>query len=87
MERLFFPLLHLLHQAKAENYSGGEYNSAPTGYGSMKQWFSPSLSYIQIPTIHNKVKCGENLQLNVPYTHSGSEPYIKFYYQVSDLFI
>ncbi|PVD20025.1 hypothetical protein C0Q70_20519 [Pomacea canaliculata] len=54
----------------------------PRGYASLKQWFSPSLSYIKIPARKDSLKCRENLQVNIPYTHDGSKSNVTFYYQV-----
>lgn len=76
--------------AVAENYQTDEYGSIPhyrrlyqpRASGSFQQWFSPSLSYIQIPALQHPVQCQEEMTLRVPYTHSGTKPYIKFYYQV-----
>ncbi|XP_076465640.1 alpha-2-macroglobulin-like protein 1 isoform X2 [Babylonia areolata] len=54
----------------------------PRAHGSFRQWFSPSLSYIQIPARRDTIKCGTTLQLNVPFTHTGLKPYVRFHYQV-----
>ena len=56
----------------------------PTAHNNLRQWFSPSFSYIQIPAPRDVLQCGHTLRLNVPFTHDGTKPYIKFYYQVRE---
>ncbi|GFN91726.1 alpha-2-macroglobulin-like protein [Plakobranchus ocellatus] len=47
----------------------------------VRQWFSPSLSYVQLPKFHSPILCGQVLNLTVLYTaRVGSK--IQFYYQV-----
>ncbi|XP_070176474.1 alpha-2-macroglobulin-like protein 1 isoform X1 [Littorina saxatilis] len=74
--------------AEAKNFKVNEEASygrrlyTPTAHGSFRQWFSPSFSYIQIPSLRAPIQCGEELSLNIPFTHDGSKPYVKFHYQV-----
>ncbi|BFZ02236.1 hypothetical protein BsWGS_05276 [Bradybaena similaris] len=68
--------------AVAEKYSSIEELNTPRGYKVIKQWFSPSLSYIQIPRINlSDLKCGKRLTLNIPFTTRVNTD-IEFNYQV-----
>ncbi|XP_071089780.1 alpha-2-macroglobulin-like protein 1 isoform X1 [Haliotis cracherodii] len=53
----------------------------PRAYKTVKQWYSPSLSYIAIPRQSRTVSCGGELEVTVPYTTT-LNTYTKFYYQV-----
>ncbi|ESO98655.1 hypothetical protein LOTGIDRAFT_238975 [Lottia gigantea] len=53
----------------------------PRAYSTIKQWFSPSKSFIQIPQINHTVKCGEEVTLDIPYTTT-LDSYTLFHYQV-----
>ncbi|KAL3865378.1 hypothetical protein ACJMK2_042770, partial [Sinanodonta woodiana] len=46
--------------------------STPNSYRTITQWFSPSLSYIYIPTIKDKVPCDSTVDLDVLYSTDGS---------------
>ncbi|KAL3865384.1 hypothetical protein ACJMK2_042776, partial [Sinanodonta woodiana] len=46
--------------------------STPKGHRTITQWFSPSLSYIYIPTIKDKVPCDSTVDLDVLYSTDGS---------------
>ncbi|KAK3608165.1 hypothetical protein CHS0354_034124 [Potamilus streckersoni] len=46
--------------------------STPTDYRTITQWFSPSLSYIYIPTIKDNVPCDSTVDLDVIYSTNGN---------------
>jgi hypothetical protein len=48
---------------------------------NIKQWFSPSLSYIQIPRTDSSHKCGDRLTLSIPFTTQARRN-VEFNYQV-----
>ncbi|CAL1538258.1 unnamed protein product [Lymnaea stagnalis] len=50
-------------------------------YRQIKQWFSPSLSYLQIPRNDSRQKCGSSLKLNIPFT-TRDDTTLQFNYQV-----
>ena len=54
----------------------------PQAYYSVKQWYSPSGSFVQIEPVYDSVQCGSSINLNVRYTTNGDANY-KFHYQVS----
>ncbi|GFO17474.1 alpha-2-macroglobulin-like protein [Plakobranchus ocellatus] len=45
-----------------------KFNSSRSNVRYVRQWFSPSLSYIQLPKIQSPLKCGQRLFLQVLYT-------------------
>lgn len=51
-------------------------------YRQIKQWFSPSLSYLQIPRNDSRQKCGSFMKLNIPFT-TRDNTNLKLYYQVT----
>ncbi|GFO36086.1 alpha-2-macroglobulin-like protein [Plakobranchus ocellatus] len=52
-----------------------------SGFRHVSQWFSPSLSYVQLPKFDSSHLCGQRLTLAVPYTtRAGSK--VQFQYQV-----
>ncbi|XP_052100569.1 alpha-2-macroglobulin-like isoform X3 [Mytilus californianus] len=53
----------------------------PSSYHNAQKWFSPSNSYIHIPSVENKVKCGSTLDLDVLYSTTLDTRY-KFFVQV-----
>ncbi|XP_071167643.1 alpha-2-macroglobulin-like isoform X4 [Mytilus edulis] len=53
----------------------------PSSYHNAKKWFSPSNSYIHIPSVESKVKCGSTLDLDVLYSTPLDTRY-KFFVQV-----
>ncbi|CAC5364883.1 LRP1 [Mytilus coruscus] len=53
----------------------------PSSYHNAQKWFSPSNSYIHIPSVENKVKCGSTLDLDVLYSTTLDTQY-KFFVQV-----
>ncbi|XP_059165523.1 alpha-1-macroglobulin-like isoform X2 [Physella acuta] len=65
-------------EAKAVNHNSSRYQ--PTRYKTVQQWFSPSLTYIQIPRHEQTLTCGQNIQLRIPFTTR--EDKIQFHYQV-----
>ncbi|KAL3865817.1 hypothetical protein ACJMK2_043167 [Sinanodonta woodiana] len=71
--------IHLRATAvKYEENSDTEYESyfqhmsTPNDYKTIFEWFSPSLSYIYIPTIKEKVPCDSTVDLDVIYSTDGS---------------
>ncbi|XP_067665112.1 alpha-2-macroglobulin-like protein 1 isoform X2 [Haliotis asinina] len=55
--------------------------SMTRAYKTVKQWYSPSQSYIAIPRQSRSVACGGELEVTIPYTTT-LNTYTKFYYQV-----
>lgn len=53
----------------------------PRDSRQVRQWFSPSLSYIQLPKPDGPHTCGQRLTLNVPYT-TRENAQTSFQYQV-----
>ncbi|CAG5115610.1 unnamed protein product, partial [Candidula unifasciata] len=68
-------------EAAAEKYTSVEGLNTPRAYKAIKQWFSPSLSYIQIPRIDLSGHCGKSLTLSIPFT-TQINTNIEFNYQV-----
>ncbi|KAL3865691.1 hypothetical protein ACJMK2_043055 [Sinanodonta woodiana] len=76
---------------KYEKNSDTEYEpyfqhiSTPNGYKTITQWFSPSLSYIYIPTIKDNVPCDSIVDLDVIYsTDRSSVNVFKFVVKYGD---
>ncbi|KAL3865698.1 hypothetical protein ACJMK2_043060 [Sinanodonta woodiana] len=76
---------------KYEKNSDTEYESyfqhisTPIGYKTITEWFSPSLSYIYIPTIKEKVPCDSTVDLDVIYsTDRSSMNVFKFVVKYGD---
>ncbi|KAH9505790.1 hypothetical protein Btru_055818 [Bulinus truncatus] len=65
--------------AEAMNLNRSSY--VPRGYKQLQQWFSPSLSYIQIPQLDKPIKCGNKLSLNIMFT-TRENAAVEFFYQV-----
>lgn len=53
----------------------------PRSFHSIKQWFSPTGSFLQIEPIREEVECGSTLTVDVAYTTEANTKY-KFYYEV-----
>ncbi|KAK3743044.1 hypothetical protein RRG08_063910 [Elysia crispata] len=53
----------------------------PMASRQVRQWFSPSLSYVQLPRPEFPHTCGQRLTLNVPYT-TRKDTHTAFQYQV-----
>ncbi|XP_041375396.1 pregnancy zone protein-like [Gigantopelta aegis] len=53
----------------------------PRAYRSIKQWYSPSHSYIVIPRDQAVHRCGEEMTVTIPYSTTLNS-YTTFYYQV-----
>ena len=65
------------------SYQSGRYQVyTPQAHLSVKQWFSPSGSFVQFEPVHTTARCGAPLSLNVTYTTDENTNY-KFHYQVS----
>ncbi|KAK3584720.1 hypothetical protein CHS0354_036497 [Potamilus streckersoni] len=50
--------------------------STPIGYRTITKWFSPSLSYIYIPTIKDNVPCDSTVDLDVIYSTNGNSMHV-----------
>ncbi|XP_005104186.2 alpha-2-macroglobulin [Aplysia californica] len=64
----------------SEPWQPGSLNT-PRGYREVRQWFSPSLSYIQIPRSDLSLKCGDRFTHGIPFTTRAGRD-VKFTYQV-----
>nr|AVP12670.1 complement C3-like [Pseudopotamilla reniformis] len=49
---------------------------------SVKQWYSPSESYIQVEPVEEVAKCGESITLNITHTMELDATDVKIYYKV-----
>ncbi|XP_050400640.1 alpha-1-macroglobulin isoform X3 [Patella vulgata] len=75
-------------EARGVNYAANDFSPPsyriymPRGFNTVKQWFSPSLSHIQIPRrMKDAVKCGEEITFDIPYTTT-LDSYTVFNFQV-----